>query len=98
MANIADVLNKKFNVGGGNIAEALFQALEALGSTEFINYQVVDSLPSSGEVGTIYFVSSNRTDNDRYDEYIWHNGRFEKIGGTTTLNPITTSEIDSWFD
>lgn len=106
MASIAEVLNKKFNVSGGNIAEALAQAVEALGKTEFISYQVTSSLPEEGEVGTIYFVSNNKGANDVYDEYIFYNGQFEKIGGgsggstpapTIDLVKVTNSEIDAMF-
>lgn len=46
-------------------------------------YEVVDELPSTGVEGTIYLVpSSTSTSGDIYDEYIYVDGDFEKIGTT----------------
>lgn len=50
-----------------------------------IKYEIVDSLPSSGEAQTIYFVKSNNSlINNYYDEYVWisSSSAFEKIGST----------------
>ena len=50
-----------------------------------IKYEIVDSLPSSGEAQTIYFVKNNNSlINDYYDEYVWisSSSAFEKIGST----------------
>ena len=50
-----------------------------------IKYKIVDSLPSSGETQTIYFVNNdNGWLNNYYDEYLWisSSGTFEKIGST----------------
>lgn len=50
-----------------------------------IKYKIVDSLPSSGEAQTIYFVKNNNSlINDYYDEYVWFSSSraFEKIGST----------------
>lgn len=50
-----------------------------------IKYEIVDSLPSSGEAQTIYFVKSdNSLINNYYDEYVWISSSrtFEKIGST----------------
>lgn len=50
-----------------------------------IKYEIVDSLPSSGEAQTIYFVKSdNSLINNYYDEYVWisTSNAFEKIGST----------------
>ena len=46
-------------------------------------YKVVDELPSTGVEGTIYLVpSSTSPSGDIYDEYIYVDGEFEKIGTT----------------
>ena len=46
-------------------------------------YEVVDELPSTGVEGTIYLVpSSTSPSGDIYDEYIYVDGGFEKIGTT----------------
>ena len=50
-----------------------------------MQYEVVDSLPSSGNEQTIYFVKSDSgSTNDYYDEYVWisSSSTFEKIGST----------------
>ena len=50
-----------------------------------IKYEIIDSLPSSGEAQTIYFVKNNNSlINDYYDEYVWisSSSAFEKIGST----------------
>jgi len=47
-----------------------------------ISYSVVTSLPASGEAGVIYLVSNSGSSNNSYDEYIWVNNSFEKIGTT----------------
>ena len=50
-----------------------------------IKYEVVDSLPSSGNEQTIYFVKNDTSSsNNHYDEYVWisTSNAFEKIGST----------------
>lgn len=54
----------------------------AIADIEGISYQVVTSLPSTGEVGVIYLVSNSGSNPNIYDEYIYANGKFEKIGTT----------------
>lgn len=47
--------------------------------------KIVESLPSSGEIHTIYFVKNNSSWKDNYyDEYLWipDANSFEKIGST----------------
>ena len=55
------------------------------GVTQF-DYQVVENktaLPTTGAKGTIYLVPSTKTGTDNiYDEYIWADGKYEKIGTT----------------
>lgn len=75
-----------------------------------IDFQVVESLPGTGQKGTIYLVSNNGTGQNIYDEYIWleEQSKFEKIGTTEVdlsgylksedLVPITTQEIDDIID
>lgn len=55
---------------------------EILGDITSIDYQVVAALPTTGIKGTIYLVSHNYGENNIYDEYIWVNNTFEKIGNT----------------
>lgn len=47
---------------------------------------IVNSLPSTGEVGVMYLKlnTSVSVEGNIYDEYIWVNNKFEKIGSTET--------------
>ena len=66
------------------------EIIKATTSLKF-KQQIVESLPSSGEIHTIYFVKNNSSQEDNYyDEYLWipNTNSFEKIGST---------EIDSNF-
>lgn len=76
------------------------------GITEF-DIQVVTQLPATGVKGTFYFVPNGGTGTDTYDEYVYANNKWEKIGNTkvdlsgyvkkTDLVAITNSEIDAMF-
>jgi hypothetical protein len=82
----------------------------ALADVTGIDYQIVQSLPATGEKGVIYLVSNSGSGGNSYDEYIWitptgGTAHFEKIGTTdvdlsgywakTELTAITTAEIDT---
>lgn len=54
-----------------------------IGSVVQIRYEVVEHLPGeAGEPGVIYLVPHTHGVKDIYDEYIYVNGTFEKIGNT----------------
>lgn len=78
---------------------------EAIADVTQFEYQIVQSLPASGQKGTIYLVLREGSVDD-YDEYIWLENTWEKIGHTgeidlsdywakTELVAITTAEIDT---
>lgn len=70
-----------------------------------ITYEVVQSLPQTGQAGVIYLVSNGGSSSNIYDEYIWVNNGYEKIGTTDVdltdymtfddMVAITNSEIDT---
>ena len=72
-----------------------------------ISYQIVTTLPTTGSAGVIYLIAHSHGTRDIYDEYIWVNSTYEKIGSTdidlsgymlkTDMVAITTSDIDSLF-
>ena len=67
--------------------EYFINELKAIGRkpTSNMQHEVVDSLPSSGNEQTIYFVKNDSSStNDYYDEYVWisSSSSFEKIGST----------------
>lgn len=55
------------------------EAISAAASGEF---QVVEELPESGDAGVIYLVEHTHGEGDGYDEYIYVNDAWEKIGNT----------------
>lgn len=79
----------------------------AIGSVTSISYQVVQTLPATGENGVIYLVPHSHGTGDAYDEYVWVGSSFEKLGNTdidlsgymlkTDMVAITTAEIDTLF-
>ena len=82
---------------------------DAIAGVTGIDFQIVQTLPATGEKGVIYLVSHSGTAPDVYDEYIWitvgGTGQFEKIGTTqidlsnymqfSDMVPLTTAEIDA---
>lgn len=77
----------------------------AVSSVSSISFEVVSELPSSGESGKIYLLSHAHGEQDNYDEYIYYNAAWEKIGNTdidlsvcwlkSDLVSITNEEIDN---
>ena len=77
----------------------------AIAGIQGISYSVVASLPTTGEAGVIYLVSNSGSNPNIYDEYIYVNNAFEKIGTTdidlsgyveeSDLAAITNEEIDT---
>lgn len=44
---------------------------------------VANSLPATGEDGTVYCIPNGGASPQKYDEYIWVNGAFELLGGNS---------------
>lgn len=60
------------------------QVNEMIGSIHGISVEIVEQLPAVGAENTIYFVpSESATTSDIYDEYMYVNGKWEKIGSTS---------------
>lgn len=56
------------------------QAIADAGGIGGLTYSVVNELPLSGQNGVVYLVPREDEDNqDLYEEYLWVNGRFERI-------------------
>lgn len=77
----------------------------ALSGISGISYEIVANLPQTGEAGVIYLKSNNGNNPNSYDEYIYVNNDFEKIGTTdvdlsgyvqaSDLVAVTNGEIDT---
>lgn len=82
---------------------------DLIGAIKTIQFQVVDSLPTTGQSNIIYLVANGGTEPSAYDEYAWiaSTSKFEKIGSTdidlsgywskTDLVECTNDEIDGLF-
>ena len=55
---------------------------EKIDNIKGLKYEIVETLPETGEAGIIYLVPKTSEAPDFYDEYLWVNGAFEKIGST----------------
>lgn len=96
--------NELANGAGYQNAEQV-QAIvnEAVGQITGISYEVVTELPAAGEAGVIYLMANGGANPNIYDEYIFTNGKFEKIGTTETdltgyiheNDALTNEEIDA---
>ena len=79
----------------------------AIKDIQGISYSIVETLPEQGQAGVIYLLSNSGTNTNIYDEYIYVNTAFEKIGTTdvdltnymktSDLVEITNAEIDEIF-
>ena len=79
----------------------------ALADITGIDFQVVQSLPATGVKGTIYLVSNSGTGTNVYDEYIYVNNSWEKIGSTSVdlsnymqfsdMVALTNTELNTIF-
>jgi hypothetical protein len=68
-----------------------------LSSISTLNIEVVSTLPTTGNPTTIYLVSETASTNDAYDEYIYANNKWEKIGTTQVdlSNYYTKAQSDA---
>lgn len=64
----------------------------AIGGITQFSYEIVASLPATGDAGTIYLISNSGTGTDVYDEYVYVNNAWEKLGSTFTL-PTASSSV-----
>ena len=71
-----------------------------------ISFKMVDSLPETGDGKYIYLLPKTEAETQNsYDEYIWYNSAWEKIGTTdidltdyvksTDLHEITADEVNT---
>lgn len=100
--------NELTNGAGYQTATEVQTAInDALEDITGIDFQVVTSLPATGEKGIIYLMSNGGSSPNIYDEYIWlsSSSSYEKIGTTdidlsgyqlsSELVAVTNAEIDT---
>ena len=61
-------------------ADVTKEIASAVSGVTQIDYSVVEILPSTGKKGIIYLVANSDSGNNIYDEYIYINSKFEKLG------------------
>lgn len=68
-----------------------------LAGTDGLSYEIVSALPETPETGKIYLVTMDEDVGDIYDEYMWINEAWERIGSTSTdlSQYYTKEEIDN---
>lgn len=98
--NVSQLTNDSNYQTGTQVATTI---ANAIGNIETIKFEIVSVLPETGNTATIYLVSTARTNS--YDEYIYIDNSWEKIGTTdvdlsgyvqsSDLIAITNSEIDT---
>lgn len=99
--------NNQLTNGAGyqNASDVTTAINNALAGITGISYSIVESLPATGEAGVIYLVAHSHGTGDIYDEYIYTNGAFEKIGNTDVdlsgylqkTDIIPNTDIDTIF-
>ena len=76
---------------------------DAISQIVGFDFSIVQQLPATGQKGIIYLISHSHDVNDGYDEYIWINNGYEKLGHTDvdlsgymeTTDIITNAQIDT---
>ena len=65
------------------VKTAIADAFDGFSSIDYQKYDTFAELPTEGAKGVIYLVPDTHSDsNDSYDEYMWFNNAYEKIGNT----------------
>lgn len=97
--------NQLGNGAGYQTAEQVNSLIaSAIGDIQSLKISIVQALPTTGEAGTLYFVSGSGTNPNAYDEYIWLGSQYEKIGAididmsgylkSADVTAIQNTEID----
>lgn len=71
----------------------------ALGNVSGFDISIVQTLPATGDQGTFYFVpNSQESGNNIYDEYVYINNAWEKIGTTEIdlTDYLQKTDIAAW--
>lgn len=76
---VSDFNNDADYQSGAQVSAAIASAVSGITSFE---YEIVQALPQTGRAGTIYLLANTGTTPNTYDEYIYVNNAFEKIGST----------------
>ena len=86
------------NAGYQTASDVSAAIASAIGGITELEYLVVSTLPATGARGVIYLVPHSHGTNDIYDEYIWINNSYEKIGNTDVdlSQYLQKTDISAW--
>lgn len=76
----SDLTNDSDYQTGTQVSSAIATAIAGITG---ISFEIVQTLPATGDAGTIYLVSHGGSGTDIYDEYVYINNTWEKIGSAS---------------
>lgn len=90
----SDVTNRPLSAKQGKTLKEMIN-----GITSF-NYEIVTELPAVGQKGIIYLIlnSASTEENNIYDEYLYINNKYEKLGSFTTQIDLSKIKDELFFD
>ena len=65
------------------------EVLNAISNAQHMTKEIVDVLPTTGEDFVMYLVPEDGGTDNIYEEWLWINGSWEKIGDTATVVDLT---------
>ena len=73
------------------------EVAELIAAINQFHYEIHTSLPSSGENNVLYLIGPTGTGADKYEEYVYNDGVFTKIGDTSIdlSNYVTTNALNT---
>jgi hypothetical protein len=77
---VSDLTNDADYQTGSQVSSAIATAIAGITGIQF---EIVQTLPATGDAGTIYLVSHGGSGTDIYDEYVYVNNAWEKLGTTS---------------
>ena len=90
----SDITNRPLSAKQGKTLKEMIN-----GITSF-NYEIVTELPAVGQKGIIYLIlnSASTEENNIYDEYLYINNKYEKLGSFTTQIDLSQIKDELFFD
>lgn len=88
---VSDLTNDSGYQTASDVNTAITTAISGITG---ITFEIVSTLPATGDAGTIYLISHGGSGTDIYDEYIYVNNAWEQIG-TTAADFTNVAYYDS---
>ena len=90
----SDITNRPLSAKQGKVLKEMIN-----GITSF-NYEIVTELPTVGQKGIIYLIlnSASTEENNIYDEYLYVNDKYEKLGSFTTQIDLSDIKNELFYN